>query len=69
MTSLHRTNARPGVAKTNAMARGQLPALSVVALAGGPSRASSSVYAGSAMEAANIAAIFAAMQQKLNPIR
>jgi hypothetical protein len=41
--------------------------MSVVALAAGASEASSSVSAGSAMEAANVAATFAAVQQKLNP--
>jgi hypothetical protein len=39
-----------------------------VALAVGPSQASSSVSADSAMEAANVAVMFAAVQQKLNPI-
>jgi hypothetical protein len=51
------------------MVRGQLPALSVVALAVGPSQASSSVSAGSAMEAVNVAVMFAAVRQKLNPIQ
>jgi hypothetical protein len=37
-----------------------------MALAGGASQASSSVSAGNAMEAANVAATFAAVQQKLN---
>jgi hypothetical protein len=52
----------------NAMARGQSPALSAMALAGGRSRASSSAYARSAMEAVNVAVMSAAAQQKLNPI-
>src|SRR5262249_40257004 len=51
----------------NAMARGQLPALSVMALAAGASPGSWSVFAGNAMEAANVAATFAAVQQKLSP--
>ena len=50
----------------NAMARGPFHALSVVALAAGASRASSSVSAGSAMEAADVAATSAAVRQKLN---
>ena len=50
------------------MVKGQLHALPVVALAAGPTQASSSVFAGTAMEAANVAVTFAAVQQKLNPI-
>jgi hypothetical protein len=50
------------------MARGQSPALSVVALAAAASLGSSLVSAGSAMEAANVAATFAAVKQKLNRI-
>ena len=49
------------------MARGQLSALSVMALAEGASPGSWSVSAGNAMEAANVAATFAAVQQKLSP--
>jgi hypothetical protein len=49
------------------MARGQSPALSVVALAAGASLGLSSVSAASAMEAADVAATFAAVKQKLNP--
>jgi hypothetical protein len=41
-------------------------ALSVVALAAGASLGPSSVSAGRAMEAANVAATFAAVKQKLN---
>ena len=52
----------------NAMARGPFHVLPAVALAVGPSQASSSVSADSAMEAANVAVTFAAVQQKLNPI-
>jgi len=48
------------------MARGQSPVLSVVALAASASQGSSSVYAGGAMEAADVAATFAAVKQKLN---
>jgi len=48
------------------MVKGQLHALPVVALAASASQASSSVSAGSAMEAVNVAATFAAAQQKLN---
>jgi hypothetical protein len=50
----------------NAMAGGQSPALSVAVLAAGASQASSSVSANSAMEAADVAATFAVVQQKLN---
>jgi hypothetical protein len=50
----------------NAMARGQSSALSVVALAADASLGSSSVSARGAMEAADVAAMFAAVQQKLN---
>jgi len=39
-----------------------------MALEVGLSQASSSVYAGSVMEAVNVAVMFAAVQQKLNPI-
>jgi len=39
-----------------------------VALVAGASRVSLSVSADSAMEAANVAVTFAAVQQKLNPI-
>ena len=49
------------------MAKGRLHALPVVALAGGPSQASSSASAGSVMEAANVAVMSVAVQQKLNP--
>jgi hypothetical protein len=50
------------------MAKGQLRALSVVALAAGALQASSSASAGSVMEAASVAAMSAAVQQKLNPM-
>ena len=50
----------------NAMARGRSPAPSVVALAADASLVSSSVSARSAMEAADLAAMFAAVQQKLS---
>ena len=50
----------------NAMARGQSLAPSVVALAADASLVSSSVSARSAMEAADVAAMFAAVQQKLS---
>ena len=49
------------------MARGQLSVLPVVALAAGLSQVSSSVSAGSATEAANVAVMSAAVQQKLSP--
>jgi hypothetical protein len=52
----------------NAMARGPFHVLPAVALAAGASRVSSSVPASNAMEAANVAVMFAAVQQKLNPI-
>ena len=48
------------------MARGQSPAPSVVALAADASLVSSSVSARSAMEAADVAVMFVAVQQKLN---
>jgi hypothetical protein len=48
------------------MAKGQSPAPPVVALAAGASQASSSVSAGSAMEAVDAAATFAVVKQKLN---
>ena len=51
----------------NAMAKGQLHALPVVAWAAGASQASSSASADSAMEAADVAVMSAAVQQKLNP--
>jgi hypothetical protein len=47
------------------MAKGQLHVLPVVAWAASPSQASSSVSAGTAMEAANVAVMFVAVQQKL----
>ena len=50
----------------NAMAKGQLHVLPVVAWAASPSQASSSVSAGTAMEAANVAVMFVAVQQKLS---
>jgi hypothetical protein len=49
------------------VASGPFHALSVVALAASASQGSWSVSAGNAMEAANVAATFAAVQQKLNP--
>ena len=49
------------------MAKGRLHALPVVALAAGPLQALSSASAGIVMEAANVAVISAAVQQKLNP--
>jgi len=52
----------------NAMARGPFHVLPAVALVAGASRVSLSVSADSAMEAANVAVTFAAVQQKLNPI-
>jgi len=48
------------------MAKGQLHVLPVVAWAASPSQASSSVSAGTAMEAANVAVMFVAVQQKLS---
>ena len=48
------------------MAKGQLHVLPVVAWAASPSQASSSVSAGTATEAANVAVMFAAVQRKLN---
>jgi len=50
----------------NAMARGPFHVLPAVALVAGASRVSSSVSADSAMEAANVAVMFAAVQRKLN---
>jgi len=52
----------------NGMARGPFHVLPAVALVAGASRVSSSVSADSAMEAADVAVMFAAVQQKLNPI-
>ena len=52
----------------NGMARGPFHVLPAVALVAGASRVSLSVSADSAMEAANVAVTFAAVQQKLNPI-
>jgi hypothetical protein len=49
------------------MARGPLRAQCVVALAARASPESWSVSAGNAMEAANVAATFAAVQQRLSP--
>src|SRR6516162_1378242 len=49
------------------MARGPLHAPPVVALGASASQASSSVSAGSVMEAVDAAATFAAVKQKLNP--
>ena len=51
------------------MARGAFHALPVVALAASALQASSSVSAGSAMEAVDAAATFAAGKQKLNRTR
>src|SRR5215831_9321798 len=51
------------------MAKGQLHVLPVVAWAASPSQASSSASAGTAMEAANVAVMFVAVLQKLNPTR
>jgi hypothetical protein len=48
------------------MARGPVHALPVAALAVGHSQASSSVSASITMEAVDVAATFAAAQQKLN---
>jgi hypothetical protein len=48
----------------NAVAKGPFHAPFVLALAAGPSRASSSVSAGSAMEAADVAVMSAAVQRK-----
>ena len=48
------------------MASGQSPALSVVAPAADASLGSSSASVRSAMEAANVAATFAVVRQKLN---
>jgi hypothetical protein len=51
----------------NAMARGRLSVPSVVAPAARPSQALSLVFVGSATEAADVAVMSAAVQQKLNP--
>jgi hypothetical protein len=53
----------------NVMARGPFHVLPAVALVAGASRVSSSVSADSAMEAADVAVMSAAVQQKLNRTR